>query len=101
MHRYWLAALLLNSLTSLISRSTILLLYLLGQRYALDMDLLVRSGLLISQVRVSWGVYEQLVVPREVALLRIVLTFVLSIFSLIYLLAWNLDFGPLRSLNQK
>lgn len=101
MHRYWLAALLLNSLTSLISRSTILLLYLLGQRYALDMDLLVRSGLLISQVRVSWGVYEQLVVPREVALLRIVLTFVLSIFSLIYLLAWNLDFSPLRSLNQK
>ena len=101
MHRYWLAALLLNSLTSLISRSTILLLYLLGQRYALDMDLLVCSGLLISQVRVSWGVYEQLVVPREVALLRIVLTFVLSIFSLIYLLAWNLDFSPLRSLNQK
>lgn len=49
-------------LASMVSRSTKLLMHLLRQRYALYMNLLIECWLGKSQVGVSRGVYEKLVV---------------------------------------
>ena len=64
------------------------------------MNLLIECRLGKSQVGVSRGVYEKLVVLRKVALLGIVLPLFLGIL-LINLLARDLDLGSLRGLNQK
>jgi len=65
------------------------------------MNLLVESRLRIPQMRMIRSIYKQLIVPREVALLRVVLPFFCIGVMLINLLARNLNLSSLRSLDQK